>query len=52
MRLEYNDISTYYSIDNVHSFVKDDNYYIEIPVLLKMYDPEFTLYSLLNYICR
>ena len=48
IRLTYDNIYTYYSINNVHSFVKDNNYYIEIPVLLKMYDQEFTLYNLQN----
>ena len=42
----YNEnIYTYYSIRNVNSYLQEDQYLIQIPVLLKMYDQEFRLYN-------
>ena len=33
-------------MNNVNSFMKDDCHYMEIPVLLKLYDQRFNVYSL------
>ena len=46
LRLQHENIYTYYSMDNVNSFLHDGDYFLEIPVLLKMYDQQFHLYSL------
>ena len=48
LRLQHENIYTYYmySMDNVNSFLHDGDYFLEIAVLLKMYDQQFHLYSL------
>ena len=39
-------IYTYYSIRNVNLDLQENQYFIQIPVLLKMYDQEIRLYNL------
>ena len=46
LRFQHDSVFKYYSTNNVYSFVENDNYYLQIPVLLKIYDQEFKLYSL------
>ena len=45
-KLHRENIYTYYSIRNVNLYLQEDQYFIQIPVLLKMYGQEFRLYSL------
>ena len=45
-RLHHENIYTYYRIRNVNFYLQEDQYFIQIPVLLKMYDQEFRLYNL------
>ena len=46
LRLHNDNIYIYYSIRNVNFYLQEDQYFIHIPVLLKMYDQEFRLYNL------
>ena len=46
LKLHHENIYTYYSIRNVNFYLQEDQYFIQIPVLLKMYGQEFRLYSL------
>ena len=46
LKLHHENIYTYYSIRNVNLYLKEDQYFIQIPVLLKMYAQEFRLYNL------
>ena len=46
LKLHHENMYTYYSIRNVNFYLQEDHYFIQIPVLLKMYDQEFKLYNL------
>ena len=46
LKLHHANIYTYYSIRNVNLYLQEDQYFIHIPVLLKIYDQEFRLYKL------
>ena len=46
LKLHNENIYTYYSIINVNFYLQQDQYFIQIPVLLKIYDQEFRLYNL------
>ena len=46
LKLHHENIYTYYSIRHVNLYLQEDQYFIQIPVLLKMYGQEFRLYSL------
>ena len=46
LKLHHENIYTYNSIRNVNFYLQEDQYFIQIPVLLKMYDQEFRLYNL------
>ena len=49
LRVEQESIDKYYSLDNVHAYVDDNKYYVQIPVLLKLYNHEFKLYELQSF---
>ena len=46
LTLHNENIYTYYSIRNVNLYLQEVQYFIQIPVLLKMYDQKFRLYNL------
>ena len=46
LSLQYEDIQTYYTLNNVNVVVQDGNYYIQIPVLFKMIEQVFEIYEL------
>ena len=46
LKLHHENSYTYYRIRNVNLYLQEDQYFIQIPVLLKMYDQEFRLYNL------
>ena len=46
LKLYHENIYTYYTIRNVNFYLQEDQYFIQIPVLLKMYYQEFRLYNL------
>ena len=46
LKLHNENIYTYYSIRNVNFYLQEDQYFIQIPILLKMHDQEFRLYNL------
>ena len=46
LKLHHDNIYTYCIIRNVNLYLQEDQYFIHISVLLKMYDQEFRLYNL------
>ncbi len=46
LTLKNDNIYEYYGMNNVYSYVEEDNLYVQIPVLLKMYHQEFQVFKL------
>ena len=46
LSLQYEHIQMYYAMNNIDLVVENNHYYIQIPVLLKMFEQQFQLYEL------
>ena len=46
LSLFYDNIYTYYGLQNINFYSEDNNLYLQIPVLLKLHHQEFKLFSL------
>ena len=46
LRLYHENIFTYYGMQNINFYLQNNSYYVQIPVLFKMYEQEFKLFNL------
>ena len=46
LSLQYEHVQMYYAMNNIDMVVKNNHYYLQIPVLLKMFEQDFKLYEL------